>query len=144
VKRIILDEADRVGEFVLSFSGGGYTPGRGSAIGLEENGTLIAGVLFDSYNGASVCMHVAALPGARWMTKQYLGVCFAYPFRQLHVNKILGLVGSANFPARRFDEHLGFQLEATLPAAHPDGDLLIYTMTESQCRWLNIKLEPLV
>jgi len=101
---------------------------------------MLAGVLFDSYNGASVCMHVAAVEGKRWMTRDYLWLSFALPFMQWNVKKIIGLVGSANTAAREFDENLGFVLEATLKDAHPDGDLLLYTMRRDQCRWLNIKL----
>jgi len=106
---------------------------------LEEDGCATAGVLFDGWNGSSICMHVAAVPGKRWMTREYLRVCFDYPFRQLQASKILGLVGEKNVAARRFDEHLGFVLEATLKDAHPDGDLLVYTMTPGQCRWLNMR-----
>lgn len=135
---------DLVGDFVLKATGGGWTPGRGVGIGLadfaEPTPRLLAGVVFDSYNKASVQMHVAAAPGARWMTKAYLWTCFHYPFEQLRVNKILGLVGSKNLAAQRFDEHLGFVLETALKDAHPDGDLLIYSMTRDQCRFLNLQI----
>ena len=72
------------------------------------------------------------------MTKSYLGFCFQYAFNQAKVNKILGFVGSKNLQARKFDEHLGFRLEASIEGAHIDGDLLIYSMTRAQCRWLTI------
>jgi RimJ/RimL family protein N-acetyltransferase len=130
-----------IGDWVMSQTGGIWVNGRGSAIGLiEDDGTILAGVLFDSYNGASCCMHVAARPGARWLNRGYLWTCFAYPFLQLKVKKLIGLVGANNLKARAFDEHLGFTLEATLTDAHPSGDLLIYSMTKDQCRWLNIKV----
>ena len=108
-----------------------------SGIGLEQKGQLIAGVKFDSWNGASICMHVAAEPGAQWMTRAYLNACFDYPFNQLGVRKILGVVRSTNAAARRFDEHLGFELEATIAGATPGGDLLIYSMTRDRCRFLS-------
>lgn len=139
MKRILLGRDDRVGAWVMERTDGGWVTGQGTAIGLEEDGKLIAGVVYDSYNGASCCMHVAAVSGKRWMTREYLWACFAYPFVQLKVKKVLGPVGSANMPARAFDEHLGFVLEAALKDAHPDGELLIYSMTRSQCRWLNIR-----
>lgn len=110
---------------------------RASGIGLEQDGRLVAGVKFDDWNGASVCMHVAAAPGAQWMTRAYLNACFDYPFNQLGVRKILGVVRSTNAAARRFDEHLGFELEATIAGAAPGGDLLIYSMTRDRCRFLN-------
>lgn len=130
---------DAVGHWIMARTDGAWAPGQGRAIGLEENGRLIAGVAFDSFNGASCCIHVAAVPGKRWMNREFLWVTFAYPFLQLNVKKLLGPVGSLNVEARAFDEHVGFVLEAALKDAHPDGDLLVYSMTRDQCRWLNIK-----
>lgn len=72
------------------------------------------------------------------MTREMLWYAFAYPFLQLRVQKILGLVAGSDKAVRAFDEHLGFVLEATLKDAHPEGDLLVYSMTKSQCRWLDI------
>lgn len=144
VRKVVLGADDLVGKFVLGATGGEWTPGRGVGIGLADYAApvpkLLAGVVFDSYNKASVQMHVAAVPGARWMTRAFLWTCFHYPFEQLKVNKILGPVGSANTAARRFDEHLGFVLETALKDAHPDGDLLIYSMTRDQCRFLNLQI----
>lgn len=142
MKQIILDKG-LVGPWATERLGCSWVPDAVAAIGLAEveEGAppkLIAGVLFSDYNHASIQMHVAAEPGARWMTKAYLGFCFQYAFRQAKVNKILGYVGEKNEAARRFDEHVGFQLEAVLTGAHPDGSLLIYSMTQTQCRWLGI------
>lgn len=135
-KQIIVDDPDRFGAWVLEQQDAVWCPGRGQAIGLVDGDKILAGVIFDSWNGASLCMHVAAVPGARWMTREFLYITFAYPFQQLGCKKLLGLVGSSNKAAQRFDEHLGFVLEATLEAAHPDGSLLVYSMTKEQCRWL--------
>ena len=137
MKQIIVGSDDVVGAWVLEQQDSAWTPNRGTTLGLAEDGKLIAGVVFDSWNGASLCMHVAAVPGSRWMTKEFLRLCFAYPFQQMGCTKLIGLVGSKNLAARKFDEHLGFVLEATLNEAHPDGQLLVYTMTKAQCRWLS-------
>jgi len=107
-------------------------------IGLERGGELVAGVKYDNWNHASICMHVAAT-GKHWMTREYLWYCFHYPFEELKVTKILGFVAESNHEARRFDEHLGFRLEYSIPNAHPDGSLLIYSMTPDQCRFLEMK-----
>ena len=93
-------------------------------------------MLFDLYNGKSACMHVAALPGKRWMTREYLKVCFDYPFRQLKLKKLIGLVDSTNADALRFNAHLGFVTEAVVADAGRHGDLHILTMTPAQCRFL--------
>jgi len=117
-------------------TGGEYYAGSGQGVGLEKDGELIAGVLFDNFNGRSVQMHVAAVPGRRWMTREYLRFCFSYPFDQMGVNKIIGLVDSTNVDAMRFDLHLGFEQEAVIEGAGRFGDLHILTMTREQCRFL--------
>jgi RimJ/RimL family protein N-acetyltransferase len=132
---IVWDQPEHVGTWVCERTGGKYSSVDSAAIGLERNGSLIAGVLFDHYNGRSIAMHVAA-DGPHWLNRAYLKACFAYPFIQLGVEKILGLVDSMNVAARRFDEHLGFVLEATIRDAAPHGDLLIYSMTADQCRFI--------
>lgn len=132
MKEIVQDDL-RVGTWVCERTDGEYTGGVG--IGLEENGELIAGVLFDNYNGRSISMHVAAT-GKRWMNKAYLFACFHYPFMHLKVNKIIGLVDSTNLEAQRFDEHLGFSKEALIRDAGKIGDLIIYSMTRPECRFL--------
>lgn len=104
--------------------------------GVEEDGKLIAGVVFNEYNGANINMHVASDGSKRWMTKQLLWMVFDYAFNQAKVKRITGLVASNNIAARKFDEHIGFVHETTLVGAHPEGDLIVYRMFKSDCRWL--------
>lgn len=96
-------------------------------------------MLFDNFNGANVNMHVASDGSKNWMNREYLWYCFHYPFNQLRVKRITGLVAESNHAARKFDEHIGFELETRLKDAAPDGDLLIYRMTPDTCRWLERK-----
>ncbi|UGQ44973.1 GNAT family N-acetyltransferase [Massilia endophytica] len=138
MRRIIAYEPERVGAFVSTILGGACWSSY-QAIGLEDEGQLIAGVVFDNYNGASVCMHVAALPGKRWLTREFLWYAFYYPFEELKVRRITGLVAEGNAAARKFDEHLGFRLETRLKDADPTGDLLVYCMTKADCRFLELK-----
>ena len=74
-------------------------------------------------------------------SRPLLAICFDYPFNQLGVRKILGLVPESNAAAKRFDEHVGFELEATLSEAHPTGNLLVYSMTREKCRWLSLPVK---
>lgn len=99
-------------------------------------GQLDVGVLYDNYNGRSMCMHVAAREGALWASPEFLRTAFGYPFYQLGLTKVLGLVGSGNVPCQAFVRSIGFVLEATLKDAHPDGDLSVFSMTRDGCRWL--------
>lgn len=105
-------------------------------IGLERNGILCAGIVFNEYNGANIFMQVASDGTRRWMSRELLRYVFHYAFIEAGVRRISGAVLTTNADARRFDEHIGFVEEARLKDAHPGGDLIIYCMTRAQCRWL--------
>jgi len=106
-------------------------------IGLERDGELIAGVIYEGFNGTNIWMHVAAVPGARWMTREYLRYCFHYPFIELGCRYVRGYVEASNHAARRFDEHLGFTQAAVLPGAATDGgDVILYVMPKEGCRYV--------
>ncbi|MEN6403629.1 MAG: GNAT family protein [Armatimonadia bacterium] len=116
-----------------------FGPGS-QAVGLEKDGELISGVVYNMYTKASICMHVAAVPGRRWMTREYLWRAFAYPFLQLRCNRVTGLVRVDNFDAQRFNEHLGFKREGLLRKACTDGtDMILYGMLREECRWLGVR-----
>ena len=113
----------------------------GPAIGIGQykDGKIVAGVVYNLYNGPSICMHVAAEPGKRWMTKDFLFRTFAYPFIQLGCNRVTGLVRVDNIEARRFDENLGFIQEGIIRKGADDGtDMILYGMLKEECRWLEL------
>ncbi|OIP19572.1 MAG: hypothetical protein AUK51_01160 [Comamonadaceae bacterium CG2_30_59_20] len=108
------------------------------AIGLERDGVLVAGVVYEGFNGVNVWMHVAAEPGARWMTKSYLRYCFHYPFNELGVSRVSAYVNASNTAAVHMDDHIGFKREALLKGAAPDGgDVIIYMMRKQDCRFID-------
>lgn len=135
---IVVGCDDIVGPWVCSRTGGEWSEGM-TTIGLAKNNVLIAGVCYDSFNGVAINMHVASDGSKRWLDRGFLYTCFDYPFNQLGCKRINGLVSKANVAAQRFDESLGFELEASLKDAHPEGDLLIYRMFRKDCRWLNLR-----
>lgn len=107
------------------------------AIGLDRDGQLVAGVVYEGFNGANIWMHLAAEPGSRWMTRDYLRYCFQYPFNEMGVQRISGYVSASNAQAIRLNEHLGYQREAVLKGAAPDGgDVILYVMRRDDCRFL--------
>jgi RimJ/RimL family protein N-acetyltransferase len=106
-------------------------------LGLERDGELVAGVLYEGYNHHNIWMHVAAEPGKKWLNREFLRYCFHYPFVELGCNRVSGYVEAQNADARRFDEHLGFQQEAVLQGAASDGgDVILYVMRRDDCRYL--------
>jgi RimJ/RimL family protein N-acetyltransferase len=139
MKRIVWDQPERVMRFVADKVGEKELFGY-SAIGLERDGDLVAGVLYEQHNGPNVMMHVASDGSRHWMTPAYMAACFRYPFLQLKVNRVSGLVRADNPDAQRFDEALGFKKEGVLREAAADGtDLFLYGMLKRECRYLDGK-----
>jgi RimJ/RimL family protein N-acetyltransferase len=122
---------------------GAFSEGRGvGLVDIDEEtgtGTLVAGCWYEKWNGVNLHMHIAALPNKRWMSREFLRYCFHYPFVELGCKRVTGYVEASNLEARRFDEHLGFEVEATLKDAAPTGDVLVYVMWKDRCRWLKLK-----
>lgn len=131
---------DQVFPFVRSLVPGLSRCDGMTGIGLRKDGELVAGVIYEGFNGRNVWMHVGAIPGRSWLSRAYLTVCFAYPFMQLGVERVSGYVYASNHDACRFDEHLGFKEEARLKGAAPDGgDVIIYVMWKEGCRYVDSK-----
>lgn len=138
MKSIVTGQDSVVGPWVASRTGGTWTPHRGTSIGLEQDGELVAGVLFEDYNGANLIMHCAGI-GKKWLNREFLWFAFWYPFVQLACKRVTVIIASTNKDSLKFCAHLGFRPEATLKDAHPSGDLEILSMRLEECRWLEIK-----
>lgn len=127
---------EEVCRWVAERTGGAYYAGSGTGIGWAKDGQLVAGVLYDNWTGRSLQMHVASDGTRRWLNREFLKAAFSYPFNQLKLNKVIGVVDSTNADALRFDHHLGFVTEAIIKDAGKHGDFHILSMTRQQCRFL--------
>lgn len=116
--------------------GEGYGLSRG--IGVMEDGELIAGVVYNEYNGVNINAHIAGI-GKNWLTKSFLWVMFDYPFNQIGVKRISAFIEDENKEAIRFDTKLGFIYETKLEGAYVNGDILVYVMRREDCKWLDMK-----
>lgn len=94
--------------------------------------------MYDNYNGASVCMHIAA-EGTNWLNREFLWFMFFYPFVQMGVKVAIGIIPKDNKASQRFAERVGFRFNTAIKDAHPSGALLIYAMHRKDCPWLNLK-----
>lgn len=140
MKRIVWGEPERVARWVEKrvietgkFEG--Y-----SAIGLENDGELVAGVVYDYHTGPSVNASIASDGSRRWLNPAYLAAIFCYPFRQLGCNRITVFVRTDNHDSQRFVTHLGFKQEGRLRAACADGsDVIVYGILKDECRFIEGK-----
>ncbi len=103
---------------------------------LLRDGEVVAATLYQDYNGSNIWAHIAGSPGTNWVNRVFLREIFAYPFRQLKVQRISLWIEANNLASRRFAEKLGFKHETTLRAAGRGGlDATIYCMFRDWCRW---------
>jgi hypothetical protein len=130
--RIIDQDPAYVGGWMQDHSSTIYRAGA-TCIGLERHGQLVAGVLYDYCNGASIFAHIV-IRGL--VTRQWLWFITYYPFVQCGCDVLIGLVAEVNTRARQFVERFGFLLQTALPQADPDGALCVYTLKKSDCRFL--------
>jgi hypothetical protein len=130
--RIVDQEHQRVGEWIDRHGSANWQEGS-TCIGCERDGELVAGVMFQQYNGASIYAHIA-ITGR--MTKDWLWFIFYYPFVQLGCHVIIVLIACGNRKARAFVENAGFVLRTMLPDADPSGDVCLYILQKQDCRFL--------
>jgi RimJ/RimL family protein N-acetyltransferase len=125
---------------VCERAGGEWTPYRGTAIGnVNSSGELVAGVLYEDYNGANVICHIAGDPG--WASRRYLSVIFDYPFNQMKVKRITAPISSVNKKSINLVKKMGFVLESTLSQATPEGDLHLFRLFKEECKYIKGKYE---
>ncbi len=128
-----IESSTEVGEWVCSQTGGGYHEARSNALGLRKDGEVVAGVVYENWNGRSVFCHIA-IEGR--MTPTYLAAIFDYPFNVCGVDKIVVPVSSGNSKALRLVGKMGFTEEARIHNADTNGDIVFLTMARDSCRFL--------
>lgn len=134
--RVIYGEEDRLLRWAQERIGVIFRPDA-YTIGLERNGQIAATVVFDTFSETDCCMHIASDGTRAWMSKDLLLSAFAYPFTQLRLLRVTGLVPADNEDALRFDEHLGFVREGYHPKAGPGGkDLISMGLLREACRFI--------
>jgi len=94
------------------------------AIGWVEKGVLKAVVGYTDTNGKTAQIHVAA-DGKNWMRREFLWFTFYYPFVQLKLNWLIGVVNATNAKALKMDTNIGFEEFTRIPDGYADGEDLI-------------------
>ena len=135
MKRVIWDRQKEVGDWIVARINGKFHPDSATAIGIERDGKIVGGCMFENFTGQSVLIHAAG-EGRFWMNREFIRAVFGYCLRQLGVKKAIGMVDSTNSDSRHFIENLGFRPEAVIADGARHGDLIMYTLTRQECRYL--------
>lgn len=132
------DLFDEIRYFVQTETGVATPLGPVQVMGfVDDGGAIAAGFMFERYTGVTGSVHVHwAIAEGVGLTRGMLQLVAIYVYDQLGVDIMYGEVRASEQNVRDIDERLGFVETATLPAYFPDDDLIIYSMTKRQCRWL--------
>ncbi len=142
--RYVFTEKERCLKFVSERIGRAVGDGAWyEAIGLERRGELVVAVIYTHMTEHDIVMHVAAKPGARWCSHDFLCVAFRYPFAQLGLRRVTGFVPTDNADAIKLNRHIGFTVEGVLRQGSEHGDMLVMGMLSSECRWKDYGKEKL-
>jgi hypothetical protein len=124
-----------IGDWVASRINGMFDKDSSTALGLLIDGNIKAGVIYEDFNKACVSCHIAC----EFLSGEFLAAIFDYPFNHLNVRKIVCHVASDNQKSIKLVEKMGFSVEGVLTDCHPNGDILLYTMKKSDCKYLKDK-----
>ena len=102
----------------------------------HEDGEILGGFALTGYMGLAMSIHMAAR-SPRWFSRELAWVAFHYPFVQLGVRKLIAPVSSSNRHSAGLCRRAGWQEEARLRDLFQGADLILFTMTRDQCRWLD-------
>lgn len=134
--RLVYGEDERCLAWVTKTLGRANLFSDAKAIGLEGENGLLAVCAYDRFTDCDVSMHIASNGSGHWLTRAFLVAGFSYPFVQLGLRRITGLVPSKNKRALRFNRRLGFKVEGMHRLALPDDDLVILGMLKSECPFI--------
>lgn len=112
------------------------------AIGVVENGGLIAGVIYNEYRPPVDIRESFASISPTWATKYTLKHLFAYPFIHLGVRRMSSVVDVANVASVDLTERLGFKREGVIRKAMDNGnDAIMFGMLKEECPWIKSLLQ---
>lgn len=127
------------GMMIAAAAGTGYNPNTDQCISrVTRDGEFLGGTIYTGYNGAVIWGHFAGVPG--WLSPELVWVSFDYPFMQLGVNQILCTVSSHNEKALSLVKRLGYKQLYKIKGGVPnDGDLILFSMSKANCKWLKLR-----
>lgn len=102
-------------------------------IGRWENDRLLGVAAIWNYDGTGCEGGWFGEPG--WLSRSFLKAVFSFVFGQLNCQRITGRIDDDNDAAIEATERLGFVVEGRLRHAHPGGDVLIYGLLKSECKF---------
>lgn len=134
---LLWDDPNAINEWVAERKGGRAYPNHCRALGWEQNGKIVAGLVFYDSNNRNCCVNIAVDGGQ--FPVGLLKAGLRYCFHQLQLVRLTFIVADSNIRSQNLCLALGAIHEATLQDAGITGDLLIYKLTPATCQiWSRI------
>lgn len=117
----------------------GFIPSPGAkALGVVIKGNLVAGAIYERFNGVHMEVAITARHGSHWASRDVLQELFGYPFNQMQCVCITALVPMSNLESLNLAMKLGFEPEAYVKFAAPDGSpMVVLKMFKDRCKWIH-------
>lgn len=127
------------GEALAKAAGTDYNPKAHANFCRVRGNKLVGGVIFSTYTGESIAIHMAGwVP--RWANRDMLFMAFDYPFNQLGVKRLFGLVPESNTKALDIDLKLGFKIVTRIEGVYRENvACMVLCMERDDCRFLGIR-----
>jgi len=109
--------------------------GEHKSLAALEEGEIIGAVVYDAFTPYDCCIHVR-LDKSGCKVPGVLKQVFGYPFEQLGLTRITGLVAKSNAKGMELCTWLGFTFEGVKEKALGDEDEVIFGMTRENCKWV--------
>jgi hypothetical protein len=132
---LVFDRKELVGAWVADQVGQTGDWGSFYAMGVESKGELIAGIVFNNFNGANATCHIAVERPNKAFVK-LLEAAADYAFNLCGLKRLTGMVPSNEPHILAFDKHLGWEEEFIMKDGAPGADMHILVMWPDRCRWL--------
>lgn len=132
---LVFNQKERIGAWVAQQVGQVADWGSFYAMGVTQNGDVIAGVVVNNFNGANATCHIAISRHTKLIVPLFQAVC-DYAFHQCGLKRLTGMVPSNEPHIIEFDKHLGFVEEFVMKDGAPGADMHVLVLWPDKCRWL--------
>jgi hypothetical protein len=103
---------------------------------VDDAGEIHGVVIYDNWTKNSCEAHMAVDSPIVW--RSLLGPAFQYPFEQIGIGLILGIIPARNVKSLKHSLHMGFEELTRIHDGWAKGeDLVLIEMRKEKCRWLS-------
>jgi RimJ/RimL family protein N-acetyltransferase len=134
---IVFDQDPRLLAFASVVLGVRFDPAQSTWISnIADDGEPLAVVVYTRFSPYNCEMSIATDGRRKWATRAFLRSCYRYPFIQLGLVRVTGVVEDGNERALRLNQALGHVEEARLKSWFGAKDGIVFRLLKSECRWI--------